>query len=92
MCPAYYLLLLVNLVQSPNGLYVPMPESPQSSTKSKICLKVSKVREREPKGCPSQAWALPFKGRSLFTLTSMVISSIIMEVIHMYISLALKLL
>ena len=46
MCPAYYFLLLVNLVQSPNGLYVPMPESPQSSTKSKICLKVPKVRER----------------------------------------------
>ena len=48
MCPAYYFLLLVNLVQSPNGLYVPMPESPQSFTKSKICLKVPKVREREP--------------------------------------------
>ena len=91
MCPAYYFLLLVNLVQSPNGLYVPMPESPQSSTKSKICLKVPKVRERERES-PSQAWVLPFKGRSLFILTSMVISSIIMEVIHMYISLALKLL
>ena len=49
MCPAYYFLLLVNLVQSPNGLYVPMPESPQSSTKSEMCLKVPKVREREPK-------------------------------------------
>ena len=46
MCPAYYFLGLVNLVQSPNGLYLPMPESPQSSTKSKICLKVPKVRER----------------------------------------------
>ena len=54
MRPAYYLLLLVNLVQSPNGLYVPMPESPQSSTKSKICLKVPKVREREPKGCQAK--------------------------------------
>ena len=89
MCPAYYFLLLVNLAQSPNGLYLPMPESFQNSTKSKMCLKVPKVRERES---PSQAWVLPFKGRSLFTLTSMVISSIIMEVIHMYVSLALKLL
>ena len=53
MCPAYYFLLLVNLVQSPNGLYVPMPESPQSSTKSKICLKVPKVREREREPKPS---------------------------------------
>ena len=47
MCPAYYFFLLVNLVQSPNGLYLPMPESSQSSNKSKMCLKVPKVRERE---------------------------------------------
>ena len=85
MCPAYYFLLLVNLVQSPNGLYLPMPKSSLSSTKSKMWLKVPKSES------PSQAWALPFKSRSLFTLTSMVISSIIMEVIHMYISIAMKL-
>ena len=65
------------------------------------CLKVPKVL-RSLKGLkvpkcvqesesPGQAWALPFKGSSMFTLTSMVISSIIMEVIHMYISIAMKL-
>ena len=42
--------------------------------------------------CPSQAWGLPFKGSSMFTLTSMVMLSIIIEVIHMYISIAIKLL
>ena len=42
--------------------------------------------------CPRQAWGLPFKGSSMFTLASMVMLSIIIEVIHMYISVAIKLL
>ena len=60
-------------------------------------LKVPKV-PRSLKGlksaqeCPSQAWGLPFKGSSMFTLTSMVMLSITIEVIHMYISIAIKLL
>ena len=33
MCPAYYFLLLVNLVQSPNGLYLPMPKSSRGQFK-----------------------------------------------------------
>ena len=41
---------------------------------------------------PSQAWGLPFKGSPMFTLTSMVMPSIIMQVIHIYISIAMKLL
>ena len=86
MCPAYYFLLLVNFAQSPNGQSFPI---------SKICLKVklSKSAQRVPKvsECPSQAWGLPFKGRSMFTLTSMVMLSIIIEVMHMYISIAIKL-
>ena len=49
MCPAYYFLLLVNLVQSPNELYLPMPESSQSSTKSKMCLKVPKSERAQAK-------------------------------------------
>ena len=65
--------------------------------KVSLCLKVPKV-PRSLKGlksaqeCPSQAWGLPFKGSSMFTLTSMVMLSIIIEVIHMYISIAIKLL
>ena len=65
---------------------------PKSKTFQKFP-KVSKsAQECQKGGCPSQAWALPFKGRSMFTLTSMVISSIIMEDIHMYVSIVLKLL
>ena len=64
------------------------------------CLKVPKVPRslkglKVPKSaqeCPSQAWGLPFKGSSMFTLTSMVMLSITIEVIHMYISIAIKLL
>ena len=41
--------------------------------------------------CPSQAWVLPFKGSDLFALTSMVMSNISIEVIHMYVSVAMKL-
>ena len=44
-----------------------------------------------PKECSSQAWVLPFKGSPMFTLTSMVMSSIIIEVTHIYISIAIKL-
>ena len=46
---------------------------------------------RSAQKCPSQAWVLPFKGKVLFTLTSMVMSSITIEVIHMYLSIAMKL-
>ena len=41
--------------------------------------------------CPSLAWVLPFIGSDLFILTSMVMPSIIMAVIHMYVSIAIKL-
>ena len=89
MCPVYYFLLLMNLAQSPNEYSFPMPKSKTFQ----MFPNVSKcAQECQKGGCPSQAWALPFKGRSMFTLTSMVISSIIMEVIHMYVSIVLKLL
>ena len=84
MCPAYYFLLLVILAKSPKEQSFPIAK-----------VKLSKSAQRVSKSvqeCPSQAWALPFKGSPMFTLTSMVISSIIMEVIHMYISIAMKLL
>ena len=66
---------------------------PKSKTFQKCPKSVQEFQEvpKSAQECPSQAWALPFKGRSMFTLTSMVISSIIMEVIHMYISIAMKL-
>ena len=41
--------------------------------------------------CPSLAWVLPFIGSDLFILTTMVMPSITMEVIHMYVSVAIKL-
>ena len=41
--------------------------------------------------CRSLAWVLPFIGSDLFILTSLVMPSIIMEVIHMYVSRAMKL-
>ena len=41
--------------------------------------------------CPGLAWVSPFIGSDLFILTSMVMPSIIMEVIHMYVSIAIKL-
>ena len=46
---------------------------------------------RNDQECPSLAWVLPFIGSDLFILTSMVMPSIIMEVIHMYVSIAIKL-
>ena len=52
---------------------------------------MSKVPKSAQEKSSSQAWGLPFKGITLFTLTSMVMSSIIMEVIHMYVSIAIKL-
>ena len=52
--------------------------------------KVQEVPKKEVK-CPSLAWGLPFIGSDLFILTSMVMFSITMEVIHMYVSLAMKL-
>ena len=41
--------------------------------------------------CQSLAWVLPFIGSDLFILTSTVMPSIIMEVIHMYVSIVIKL-
>ena len=67
------------------------------------CLKVPKVIYNQKdlksaqeqvsaqKKCPSHAWGLPFEGSPMFTLTSMVMLSIIIEVMHMYISMAIKL-
>ena len=46
-----------------------------------------KVKEEVPK----LGLGLPFKGSDLFILTFMVMSSIIMEVMHMYVSIAVKL-
>ena len=60
---------------------------------SNIPKSVQKI-PKEPKTnqeCQSLAWVLPFIENDLFTLTSMVMSSIIMEVIHMYVSIAMKL-
>ena len=50
-------------------------------------LKMSKSEKK----CPNQALGLPLKGSDLLTLSSMVMSSTIMEVIHMYVSIAMKL-
>ena len=54
------------------------------------CLKYQRV-SKSAQECPSLAWVLPFIGSDLFILTSMVMPSITMEVIHMYVSIAMKL-
>ena len=41
--------------------------------------------------CSSLAWVLPFIGSDLFILTSMVMASILMEVIYMYVSIGINL-
>ena len=48
-----------------------------------------KVQE-VPKESFILAWGLPFIGSDLFILTSMVMSSIIMEVIHMDVSIVIE--
>ena len=52
--------------------------------------KMSKI-PKSAQECPSLARVLPFIRSDLFILTSMVMPSITMEVIHMYISIAIKL-
>ena len=70
------------------------PKSKRAKFPNFYNMSISKVFQKCPKSfqeCPSQAWVLSFKGSPMFTLTSMVMSSIIIEVIHMYISIAIKL-
>ena len=54
------------------------------------CLKYQRVPKRVQE-YPSWAWGLPFIGSDLFILISMMMSSIIIEVMHMYVSIVIKL-